>query len=69
MPVHRRSSVWTVLPGVGELSGHQHPELCVLAAAAPLPALPRRPLVVGVAAAHGGRPLGAGASYCESDAG
>lgn len=68
VPIHRRASVRTVLPGVGELPGHQHPELRILTAAAPLPALPRRSLVMGVAAAHGGRALGAGTSHRECDA-
>lgn len=66
--VHRRTSVWAVLSGVGELPGYQHPKLCVLTAAAPLPALPRRSLVVGIAAAHGGRALGAGARHRERHA-
>lgn len=61
--VHRRARVRAILPGVGELPGHQHPELGVLAAAAPLPALPGWTFVVGVATAHGGRALGAGARH------
>lgn len=62
--VHRRACIRAILPGVGELPGHQHPELSVLAAAAPLPALPGWTFVVGVATAHGGRALGAGARHC-----
>lgn len=68
VPVHGRASVWPVLPGVSELSGHQHPKFCVLTAAAPLPALPGGALVVGVAAAHGGGALGTGARHSECDA-
>lgn len=59
--VHRRARIRAILSGVGELPGHQHPELGVLTAAAPLPALPGRTFVVGVTTAHGGRALGAGA--------
>lgn len=68
VPVHSRASVWAILSGVGELSGHQHPKLCILTAAAPLPALPRRPLVVGVTAAHGGGALSTGARHCKCNA-
>lgn len=65
VPVHRRASVGAVLPGVCELPGYQHAELCVLAAAAPLPALPGGSLVVGIAATHGGRALRTGARHGE----
>lgn len=68
VPVHGRASIWTILSGVGKLSGNQHPKLCVLAAAAPLPALTGRPLVVGVTAAHGGCALSTGARHCKRNA-
>ena len=66
--VHGGAGVGTVLPSVGELSGHQHPELGVLAAAAPLPALAGGALVARVAAADGGRALGAGTGHREGHA-
>lgn len=62
--VHRRASIWTVLSGVGELSGYQHAELRVLAAATPLPAVTGGTFVVGVTAAHGGCTLSTGARHC-----
>lgn len=65
VPVHCWASIRSVLPGISKLSGHQHPKLGIFAAATPLPALPRRSLVVGVTAAHGGRSLGAGTCHCE----
>lgn len=66
--VHGRARVWPVLARIRELPGHQHTEVSVLAAAAPLPALARRPLMMGIAAADGGGALGAGASDCEGHA-
>lgn len=68
VPIHRWASVWTVLSGVCKLPGHQHPKLCILAAATPLPALPWRALVVGVAPTHGRRALGAWTCHCKCNA-
>ena len=62
--VHRRARVRAILSSVRELPGYQHPELRVLTAAAPLPALPGWTFVVGVATAHGGRSFGTGARHC-----
>lgn len=62
--VHRRASIRPILSGVGELPGHQHAELRVLAAAAPFPALPGGAFVVGVTTTHGGCTLGTGARHC-----
>lgn len=67
--VHGRARVRPVLARVRELPGHEHPEVGILAAAAPLPALARRPLVVRVAAADGGGALGTGARDGEGHAG
>lgn len=69
MPVHGGASVRPVLPGIRELPGHHAPELHVLAAAPPLPALPRRALVARVTPADGGRALGAGSGHGESHPG
>lgn len=65
VPVHCRASIWTILSGVCKLPGDQDSKLSVLTAAAPLPALPRRPLVVRVATTHGGCALGTGTRHCE----
>ena len=67
--VHGRARVRPVLARVRELPGHEHPEVGVLAAAAPLPALAWRPLVMRVAAADGGGALGTGARDGEGHAG
>lgn len=67
--VHGRARVWPVLPRVCELPGHEHPEVGVLAAAAPLPALARRPFVVRVTAADGGGALSTGARDGEGHTG
>lgn len=68
VPIHSRARVRAVLSGIGKLSGHQHPELSVLAAAAPLPALPRGTLVVGITATHGGRAFSAGPRHSKRHA-
>lgn len=66
--VHGRARVWPVFSRVRKLPGHEHPEVGVLATAAPLPALAGRPLMMRIAAADGGGALGTGARDCEGHA-
>ena len=67
--VHGRARIRPVLTCVRELPGHKHPEVGVLAAAAPLPALAGRPFMMRVAATDGGGALGTGACDGEGHAG
>lgn len=66
--VHGRARVRSVLAGVRELPGHEHPKVGVLTAAAPLPTLAGWPLVMGVAATDGGGAFCAGARDGEGHA-
>lgn len=59
--VHCRAGIGSVFPCIRKLPRHQHPEVGILAAAAPFPAFSRWPLMMRVAAANGGGTLGAGA--------
>lgn len=58
--VHGRARIRPILTCVCELPGHKHPEVGILAAAAPLPALAGRPLMMRITATDGGGALRTG---------
>lgn len=67
--VHGRARVRPVLTGICKLPRHQHPEVGVLTAAAPLPALAWGALMMRVAATDGGGALRTGTCDGEGDTG